>query len=140
MNSLTNYLVNEVSGRDLVGLRIRSTENVQQTVIRVTLRRCDQLKSDVVWDVLRKVILKIATLGLTNRLEVHSDHARMSAGNGGVKKKGLSIDVLSAVKKNIVAVKASFLFLAHELIIDMARVSVDPKYETYRWISTRSAC
>ena len=56
ITSLTNYLVSEVSGRNLVGLRIRNTENVQDKVIGISLRRCEQLRPDVVWDVLWKVI------------------------------------------------------------------------------------
>ena len=50
ITSLTNYLVSEVSGRNLVGLRIRNTENVQDKEIGISLRRCDQLnpfRSDV---------------------------------------------------------------------------------------------
>lgn len=48
MISLNNYLVSEVYGRYLVGLRIRSTENVQDKVVGISLRRCDQIKPDVV--------------------------------------------------------------------------------------------
>ena len=132
INSLPNYLVREVSGRDLVGLRIRNTENVQDKVIGISLRRCDQLKPDVVWDVLGKVIQSNARFGLTNRLEVHLDHVRMPAGNGREKTKGRSLTVLSAIKKSIVVVKAAFLCLAHALIIAMARVNGDPKYKSYR--------
>ena len=33
ITALTNYLVNDVPGRDLVGLRIRNTENVQDKVV-----------------------------------------------------------------------------------------------------------
>jgi len=47
--------VDEVTDRDLVGLRIRSTENVKDKVSGISLRRRDQLKPDVVWDVLGKV-------------------------------------------------------------------------------------
>jgi len=41
------------------------------------------------------------------------------------------LDVRSAIKKSIVVVKAAFLCLAHALIIAMARVNGDPKYESY---------
>ena len=44
---LTNYLVNDVRDRDLVGLRIRNTENVQHKVVGISLRRRDQIKPDV---------------------------------------------------------------------------------------------
>jgi hypothetical protein len=53
-------------------------------------------------------------------------------GNGGVKTKGRSLDVLSAIKRSIVVVKAAFLCLAHALVIAIARVNSDPKYASYR--------
>ena len=119
--------------RDLVGLRIRNTENVQDKVVGISLRRRDQLKPNVVWAVLGKVIQSNARFGLSDRLEVHLDHVRMPVGNGRMaeKTKGRSLDVLSAIKKSIIAVKAAFLCLAHALVIAMARVNSDPKYKSY---------
>jgi hypothetical protein len=87
------------------------------------------MKHDVVWDVLGKVIQRNAKFGLTDRLDVRLDHVRMPAGNGREKTKGRSLDVLSAVKRSIVVLKATFLCLAHALIIAMARVNGDPKYK-----------
>jgi len=46
---------------------------------------------------------------LTDRLEIHLDHIKMPASNGGVKTMGQSLDVLSAIKKSTVVVKAAFL-------------------------------
>jgi hypothetical protein len=132
ITALTDYLVGEVPGRDLVGLRIRKTENVADKVVGISIRCRDQLKPDVVWDVLGKVIQSNPRFGLTDRLEVHLDHVQMPAGNGREKTKGRSLDVLSAIKKSIVVVKAVFLCLAHALIIAMARVNGDPKYKSYR--------
>jgi len=116
----------------LVDLRIRNTENVQDKVVGISLRRRDQLKADVVWSVLGKVIQSSARFPLTGRLEVHLDHVRMPAGNAkkAEKTKGRSLDVLSAIKRSIV-VKAAILCLAHA-IIAMARVNKDPKYKSYR--------
>jgi hypothetical protein len=82
ITALTDYLVGEVPGRDLVGLRIRNTENVEDKVVGISIRRRDQLKPDVVWEVLGKVIQSNARFGLTNRIEVHVDHVRMPAGKG----------------------------------------------------------
>jgi hypothetical protein len=45
---LTDYLVKEVADRDMVGLSIRNTENLQDKVVGISLRRRDQLKSNVV--------------------------------------------------------------------------------------------
>ena len=58
-------------------------------MVGISLRRRDQFKPDVVWDVLGNVIQSNASFALTDRLEVHLDHVRMLVGNGngGVKTK-----------------------------------------------------
>jgi hypothetical protein len=125
-------LVGEGPGRDLVGLKISNTDNVQDNVIGISLRRCDQLKPDVIWDLLGKVIQNNSRFGLTGRFEVHLDHVRIPAANGGVKTKGRSLDMLSAIKKIIVVVKTYFLCFAHALVIAEDRVNGDPQYTSYR--------
>jgi hypothetical protein len=132
ITALTNYLVKEVADRDMVGLSIRNTENIQDKVVGISLRRRDQLKPDVVWSILGKISQSNARFVLTDRLKVHLDHVRMQAGNGGAKTKGRSIDVLNAIKRSIVTVKAAVLCLAHAIIIDIARVDNGPKYASYR--------
>jgi len=56
----------------------------------------------------------------------------MPTGNGGVKTKGRSLDVMSVIQKIIVVMKATLFCLGHAHIIDMARVNVNPKYKSYR--------
>ena len=109
--------------RDLVGLIILNTDNVQDKVVGISLRRRDQLKPDVGWGVLGKVIHSNARFGLVDRLEVHLDHVRMPAGNGKAaeKTKERSLDVMSAIKKSILTVKAAINCLAYALIIAIAR-------------------
>jgi hypothetical protein len=53
------------------------------------------------------------TLGssLTDHLEVHLDHVRMSVVKGGNKTKVQSFIVLNAIKTIIVVVKSAFMFL-----------------------------
>jgi len=84
---------------DLVGLRIRNTENVKNKVVGITLRCRDQLKPDVVWAVLGKVIQINARIGLSDRLKVHLDHVKMPAGNGkrAEKTKGRPLDLMSDI-------------------------------------------
>jgi len=124
--------VDEVPDRDLVGLRIRNAENVQDNVVGTSLRRRDKLKPDVVWAVLGNVIQSKASFGLSDRLEVHLNHVRMPVGNGREKTKGRSLDVLSAIKRSTVVVKAAFLCMADALVIAIANVNSDPKYKSYR--------
>jgi len=71
-----------------VWLKIRSTENVQDKVLGISFQRRDQLKHEVVWSVLGKVVQSNARFGLSDRLEIHLDHFRMPAGNGREKTKG----------------------------------------------------
>ena len=132
INALTNYVVDDVRDRDLVGLRFGNADNVEGKVVGISLRRHDQLKLDVVWGVLGKVVQSNATFGFTDRLEVHLDHVRMPAGNSREKTKGKSVDAMSATKKSIVVVKAALYCLTHALIIAMARINGDPKYKSYR--------
>ena len=56
----------------------------------------------------------------------------MPVGTGREKTKGRSLDVLSAIKRSIVVVKAAFLCLAHALVNAMAKVNSDQKYDFYR--------
>jgi hypothetical protein len=102
---------------------------MEDKILGISDRRRDQLKPDVVWDVLGKVVQSDARLGLTDRLEVHLGYIRMPAGNGRVNTKGQSLDILSAVKRSIVVVKATFPCLAHALVIAVARVNGDPMYQ-----------
>jgi len=82
ITALTDYQVVDVPGIDLLGLRIRNTEKVQDKLFCISLRRREQLKTDVVLAVLGKVIQNNAKLGLNECLEVHLDHVMMPAGNG----------------------------------------------------------
>ena len=54
--------------RDFLGLRIRNTDNVQDKVVGISLRRRDLLKPNVVWAVLGKVIQSNARFVLSDRL------------------------------------------------------------------------
>jgi hypothetical protein len=74
---------------------------VEDKVVVLTIRHREQFKPDVVRNVLGKVIQSNARFDLTDRLEVHLDHARLPAGNGrgAEKTKGRTLDVLSAIKE-----------------------------------------
>ena len=115
-------------------VRIRNTENVHDKLIGISFRRRDQMKTDLIWGVLSKVIQRNAMFGLTDRLEVKLDHVIIPVGKGKSPEKttGRSLDVLSSIKRSIVAVNAAFLCLAHVLIIAVAQINGDPKYASYR--------
>jgi len=98
ITAFTNYLVDKGPDRYLVGLRIHNTANLQHKVVGISLRRRHKLKPDVVWSVLGKVIQSNNTFILTDHLEVHLDHVRMSVGNGREKTIWRSLYVLNAIK------------------------------------------
>ena len=56
----------------------------------------------------------------------------MHAGNGTVKTKGRSLNVISTIKRSVVTLKAAINCLAYALIIFMARVNGDKTYQLYR--------
>ena len=118
---MTNYLDDDVRDKYLLGLRIRSPENVQDVEVGIIIRRRDQMTPGV----LGKDVQANARFGLSNRLEVHLDHARLPAGNvkGAEKTKGRSLNILRAIKRSSC--------LVHALIITMAKVNMDPKYKSY---------
>ena len=97
---MTNYVFDDVRDRDLVGLTIRNTDNVQYKLGGISLRRHFQLKPDVVSDVLGKVVPSNTRYGLNNQHEVHFDHVRMPAvyGKRAEKAIGRSLEFLSAIK------------------------------------------
>jgi hypothetical protein len=69
MFALTNYLVHDVPGRYMVGLRISNAGYMEKKVESINLKRRDQSKPGVVWDVLGKVIQSNDKSGLRERLE-----------------------------------------------------------------------
>jgi len=120
-----------VPGRNLVDLRICNIDNVQDKVIGISLRHCEQLIPQVVWDLFGKVTQSNSRFCLSDHLEVLLDHVSMPADNGSEKKKGRSLRVPSAIKKNIF-VNAAFFYLIYAIVIAMARVNGEPKYTSYR--------
>ena len=56
----------------------------------------------------------------------------MPPGNGRIRTKGRSLDVINAIQKRIVTVNALLNCSANALIIALARVNSEPKYQTYR--------
>ena len=56
--------------------RIRNTENVEDKVVGISLRRRDHIKLDVVWAVIRKIFQSIEKFGLIDRPEIYLDHVR----------------------------------------------------------------
>ena len=72
---------------------------MQDKVVGNIFRSREQLKPNLVWEIISKIIQSNARFGLTDRLEVHLDHVRIPSSNGQEKTKGRSLDTFSAIKK-----------------------------------------
>jgi hypothetical protein len=111
---------------------------VQDELVSGNLRRRDQIKPDVVSDVLVKVIQCNATVGLTDRLEVNLDHLRMPTSNGkGGKTKGISLGLRSAIRKTIVVLNQFQDYLSEYKIIVYDGLSPERIVFTEKYLSNK---
>jgi hypothetical protein len=119
---------------DMVGIAISNEENVQDKAIGISFRRNDQITPDVIWSVFGKVVQSNARLNALDKLVLTMHYVKMPIGNGGagISAKGRPLDAMVHLKKSIVKVKAESNFLAHRLIIAIARLTNDPDYVAYR--------
>jgi hypothetical protein len=83
-------------------------------------------------ELLGKVIQSNARIGLSDRLEIHTDYVTLPSGNKRLQTKGQSMNRLSKNKTIIVRVKSEINCLAHALVIAMAKMNGDPNYTSYR--------
>jgi hypothetical protein len=135
VTALNDYLARGVNDRDMVGISIQNTVNVTDKSMWISCRRRDQLKPDVIMEVLAKVIQSNARFGLSDSLEIHVDYVKMASGNGHkgiLKTKGQSLGALGVSKRSIVQVKAKYLCLAHSLVFALSQFNRDPLYKSYR--------
>jgi hypothetical protein len=77
----TDYLARGVKDCDCVGLKITNTENATDKAMWLSFRRRDQLKPDIIMELLEKVIQSNARFGLSDRLEISFDCVRLPSGN-----------------------------------------------------------
>jgi len=57
-------------------------------VVQIHLSCRLQVTTDVIWDVLGKVIQRNAMFVLSDRIEVHLDHVSLTTGNGSFRRRG----------------------------------------------------
>jgi len=83
--------------------------------VGISFRRRHQLKPDVDWGVLGKVVQSNARFRLSDCLEVNLSLIIMPYGNGRMaeKTKGRSLDVMSSRKRSTFVVKAAFMCFAN---------------------------
>jgi hypothetical protein len=82
IKSLSDHLFQNIPDRDLVGLTIRNTENMADKPGGIAFRRRDQIQSDFIWSVLRKVIQSNARNAIAYICKCR-DHTSFPSGHGG---------------------------------------------------------
>lgn len=103
ITALTNYLIGDESGRDLLGL------NVQEKMVDISFRRRNQLEPDVIC--VEKSTY--AMFGLNDRFAVLLDPSMMPAINGRETIKERSLNVKSSIKRALLSRRHSSVRLMH---------------------------
>ena len=128
MNELFDYAVRDVNDADMVGITIRNKVNLLDKPIGISFRRKDRLSDEVIWSVFSKVAQSNARYNAMDRMIVVIHSVKMPVGFGKTagKSKGRSLTVMAHVKHSIINVTAETNYLAHALIIAIARLTNDP--------------
>ena len=88
----------------------------------------------MIWSVFEKVSHSNSRFNALDTLIVNVNSVRMPVGFGksAIKSKGRPLSVMARLKTSVVDVKAGENFLAHALIISIAKLENDPDYKAYR--------
>jgi len=134
VNELFDYVLQDVSDEDIVGISIQNQVNQNDKPIGISFRRKDQLSGEVIWSVFEKVSQSNARFNALDTLvvTVHSVTMPVGYGKRAIKSMGRPLSVMSHLKRSIVDVKAEENCLAHALIIAIARLDNDANYAAYR--------
>jgi len=134
VNDLFEHRLRDVDDSDMVGITIQNQVNQNEKPIGISFKRKDQLSGDVIWCVFEKVSQSNARFNAldTMVMTVHSVKIPVGFGRCTTKSKGRPLSVMAHLKQSIVEVKAEEDCLAHALVIAIARLENDPKYNSYR--------
>jgi len=130
LNNLFDHVL-DVGDAHVVGITIHNEVNQSYKPIDFSFRRKIQLSPDVIWSVFNKVSQSNARFNATDTLIVTFHSVTMPEGFGkdAVKRKGRPLASMAHVNSNV-EVRAEENFLAHALIIAIARLNKDPIYKT----------
>jgi hypothetical protein len=89
---------------------------------------------EVIWKLLEKVAQSNDKFNAHDPLivTVHSVKVPVGFGGNGLKSKVRQLDTMAHLKKSIVRANADKNYLAHALLIAIAKVQNDPNYAAYR--------
>jgi len=133
VNELFDYVLQDVSDEDMMGITIQNQVNQNDKLIEISFRRKDQLSGEVIWSVFEKVSKSNARFNALDTLflTVHSVTMPVGYGKHAIKSMGRPLSVMAHLKKSIVEVKAEENCLAHALKIAITKVDNDAKYKAY---------
>jgi len=134
VNELFDYALQDVSDSDMVGITIQNQVKHNDKPNGIYFRGKDQLSRVVIWSVFEKVSQSNSRLNALDTLVVTVHSVKMPVGYGKPANKsfGRPLSALTHLKRNFVEVKAEENFLAHALLIAIARVDNDAGYKAYR--------
>ena len=124
VNNLFDHVLENLDDADMVGITIHNEVNQSDKPIGFNFRRKDQLSPDVIWSVFDMVSQSNARFNATDTLIVTVHSVTMPAGFGGdgIKRKGRPLATMAHLKRSIVEVRGEENYLAHALIIAIARL------------------
>jgi hypothetical protein len=128
------YALQNIEDSDMVGLVIQNENTQKDKSVWFVFRRKDKLSVEVIWNLFKKVVQFNAKFNALELLivTVHPVKTPVAFGSIGLKSKGRQIDTLAHLKRSIVRVNANENCFAHALVIAIAKVVNDPKYNSYR--------
>ena len=134
VNNLFDHVLEDVSDADMVGITIHNEVNQSVNPIIFIFRWKDQLSPDVIRSVFDNASQSNARFNETDTLivTVHSVAMPVGFGRVAIKRKSRPIATVAQLKKSIVEVRADENYLAHSLVIAIAKLNNDPNYTSYR--------
>jgi hypothetical protein len=133
LESVIEYVKRDVDPTDMLGINIRNTENIMDKDMGISMRPCSEMNIDVLWAVMFKVIQSNAKFSSSDALSVSVDCVKMINGDGrSLNARGHALNTLSHEKRSIVRVKSKKNCLASAIVIAMASLAGDSKYNQLR--------
>ena len=113
-------------------MSIHNGYNQPEKHIGLSFRKRDQVSRDVLWSVFEKVTQSNARYqALVCTFRVHSVKMLVGFGNAQTSK-GRPLSVMAHLKRSIVEMNSEGNYLAHALVIAVARMKNDPNYQAYK--------
>jgi hypothetical protein len=133
VSDLFEHALQNCEDSDMVGITISNEENVQDKAIGISFRGRDELTPDVIYSVFRKVAQSDARFNALDKLVLKIYYVNMPIVNGGgITTKGTPLANMTHLKMSFVQVKAENNYLAHTLVLAIAKLTNELNYVAYR--------